>query len=130
MKILLSLLLSLSLCLSASAGLQGNAPTLTQAQKAFVCAAAVQRHLFSVLKDQFEQHALLLPLSGTNALGFTRAQMLSGLGSDAAEFTAAQKRLLQMIADLMPSFPGDVWAAQANIRPWFATLTVTIPAGF
>lgn len=110
--------------------LQTNRPSLTQAQLAFSAAADLQAGLFSGLKRQFNDHTALFPLSGTNSYGFTRSQMLSGLGTDSTEFNQAQKRLLVLISDIMPSFPEDTWAARPDIRPWYTTFSVDIPSGF
>lgn len=105
-------------------------PVLTSAQLAYVACADTELDLFIDLKSKFDNLALLFPLSGNNRFGFSQAQMVGGLGADATEFTNVAKFLLSAIASIMPSFPGDTWAARPEIRGFFALLGVTLPNGF
>lgn len=110
--------------------LQSDRPSLTMAQLAFQATADLEAAHYVAMKLMFQDQIVLYPLSGVNRFGFTQAQMLSGLGADQTEFVNFYKALLLAIATVMPSFPSDTWAAQTNIRPWFAVLGVTIPNGF
>lgn len=132
MKALSTAIAILAFALPLCAGLQADRPALTQAQLALQASADLAAQHYNAMKGMFEQQALLFPIApGVNAFGFTQAQMLAGMTpTDRAEFIATYKALLVAIAAMMPNFPGDAWASQVQIRPFFAQFNVVIPPGF